>query len=138
MPLVTETEERRDLEIYIYEGHKDAYGVKGRHYNFDAMTMDELREEADRINKAVIKTIDEEEKLAARRVVEFLAEMNKFIEYGAGDRETALRWMTDGETFYTTQCVEGWLYNRGILFTNYGRDLVKELTGIVKFAEDLP
>jgi hypothetical protein len=36
----TEAEEREDLIIYIYEGHKTAFGVKGRHYDFDSMSID--------------------------------------------------------------------------------------------------
>ena len=36
--------ERQDLESYIYEGHKDAFGSKGRHYNFDAMSIEDLRQ----------------------------------------------------------------------------------------------
>ena len=44
--------------------------------------------------------------------------------------------MIDGETFYTSQCVEGWVYNKGILFTDFGRNLVKELMEIVTFSEE--
>ena len=136
--MMTEAEERRDLEIYIYEGHKDAYGVKGRHYKFASMSMNDLRKEADRISAAIDVAIAEEKEREAEDLAAFKKEVDNFIGYGAGDRETALRWMTNGETFYTTQCVEGWLYNRGILFTDYGRNLVKELTKIVTFAENSP
>ena len=31
--------ERDELATYIYEGHKDAFGVKVRHYNFKAMSL---------------------------------------------------------------------------------------------------
>ena len=66
---------------------------------------------------------------------EFQAELESIIEYGAGDRKTALRWMTQSETFYHSQDVEGWVFSRGILFTDYGRDLVDELMDIVTFKE---
>ena len=55
------------------------------------------------------------------------------IEAGAGNRITALRWMTSTETFYLEQDVEHWVWNQGILFTDYGRELVKELCTIVEF-----
>ena len=129
--------EREELEIFIYEGHKDAFGSKGRHYNFDAMSIEDLRTEADWINKSVISAIDEERAAEERDLVAFKKEIETVIGYGAGDRETALRWMTDFETFYTTQCVEGWVFNKGILFTDYGRELVKELVEIVTFEDDL-
>jgi hypothetical protein len=66
---------------------------------------------------------------------EFESQINLNIALGAGDRETALRWMTQNEKFYNQQCVEHFVWNLGILFTNEGRALVKELMGIVKFEE---
>ena len=127
--------ERQDLESYIYEGHKDAFGSKGRHYNFDAMSIEDLRKEADWINKAVINAIDEEKAATERALVEFNAPVTSIIELGAGNRINALRWMTSTETFYLEQCVEAWVYNQGILFTDYGRALVKELVAIVTFED---
>ena len=44
--------ERSELEEYIYDAHKTAFGVKGRHYNFKAMSLQELKDEADYISKA--------------------------------------------------------------------------------------
>ena len=58
------------------------------------------------------------------------------IEAGAGNRITALRWMTSTETFYIEQDVERWVFNHGILFTAYGRELVEELCTIVEFTFD--
>ena len=127
--------ERQDLESYIYEGHKDAFGSKGRHYNFDAMSIEDLRKEADWINKAVINAIDEENAATERALAEFKAQITSIIELGAGNRINALRWMTSTETFYLEQCVEAWVYNQGILFTDYGRELVKELVEIVTFED---
>jgi len=73
----------------------------------------------------------------AAALAEFEAEIAKCMELGAADRETALRWMTqeDDEGFYSRQCVEHWVYMRGLLFTEYGKKLVEELMGIVKFKE---
>ena len=128
--------ERQELETFIYEGHKDAFGSKGRHYNFDAMSIEELRAEANWINEEVVKSIADEEAAEERALADFKKEVETVIGYGAGDRETALRWMTDGETFYHSQSVEGWVYSRRILFTDYGRELVKELMEIVAFEDD--
>lgn len=127
--------ERESLVTYIYEGHKDAYGVKGRHYNFDAMSMDELRDEADRISQAVGEAIKREQEDARLAVEEFEAEVAQTISYGAGNRETALRWMTQDEKFYHSQDVEHWVWNRGMLFTDEGKALVEELMTIVTFKD---
>ncbi len=120
--------------------HKDARGFRPRSESFwnewTTSTDDGKQSIWDGLVDELVRREEEEKEAEERAVVSFLAEMNQFIEYGAGDRETALRWMTDGETFYTSQCVEGWVFNRGILFTNYGRDLVKELMGIVTFCEN--
>jgi hypothetical protein len=127
--------ERRELEIAIYEGHKDAYGVKGRHYDFDSMSMDELRAEADRISQAAREAFEREEEAAREAVEAFEAEVAQTISYGAGDRATALRWMTQDEEFYHSQDVEHWVWNKGMLFTAEGKALVKELMTIVSFKE---
>lgn len=127
--------ERNELITYIYEGHKDAYGVKGRHYDFDAMSTEQLRAEADRISDAVGQAIDQERAQEQQDLQAFRDDVDKFISYGAGDRATALRWMTQDETFYHRQCVEHWVWNRGILFTDEGRELVNELVDIVTFED---
>ena len=41
--------------------------------------------------------------------------------------------MTSGEKFFHGQDVEGWVWDKGILFTDYGRELVKKLDGIVTY-----
>ena len=132
----TEAQEREDLTIYIYEGHKDAFGVKGRHYDFDAMSLEDLRSTAAYIERSIEESIAAEQAAEAQALEEFEHRIAETIRYGAGDRQTALRWMTQGETFYHHQCVEHWVWNQGILFTNYGRELVKELMGIVEFVKE--
>ena len=73
--------------------------------------------------------------LERKALLDFHDELEILIESGAGDRQTALRWMTETETFHNSQSVEHWVYNQGILFTDYGRELVKELMDIVTFEE---
>jgi hypothetical protein len=41
--------------------------------------------------------------------------------------------MTQNKKFYNQQCVEHWVWDLGILFTDEGRALVKELMEIVQF-----
>jgi len=89
--------ERDNLATYIYEGHKDAFGVKGRHYDFEAMSLEELRAEADYISRSVKEQMELEanmEKEAIQRYEESLAE---YMSMGAGDRATAIRWLLQAE-----------------------------------------
>ena len=128
--------ERDELETYIYDAHKTAFGCKGRHYDFNSMTLQELKDEADYISKACEVAMKEEAEQEARSLEAFKALVKKTIANGAGDENTALRWLTQGETFYHGQCVESWVWDHGILFTDYGKKLVKQLMDIVTFKEE--
>lgn len=127
--------ERSELEEYIYDAHKTAFGVKGRHYNFKAMSLQELKDEADYISKACDEQMKLEAEIEARDLESFKALVQKTIADGAGNEETALRWLTQGETFYHGQDIESWVWDHGILFTDYGRKLVKKLAGLVTFKD---
>ena len=127
--------ERDELATYIYDAHKTAFGTKGRHYDFDSMTLQELKDEADYISRACDEQMALEAEQEARSIKEFKALVQKTIANGAGDEETALRWLSQGETFYHMQDVESWVWDYGILFTDYGKELVKKLEGIVTFKE---
>ena len=63
-------------------------------------------------------------------VAEFETWINSTIELGAGNRESALRWITSESKFKNSQCVEHFVWNQGILFTDQGREVVKELNNI--------
>ena len=126
---------RRDLEMFIYEEHKTAFGTKGRHYNFASMSMEELRAEAEYIADACDRVAKEEARRAQEAVTECENLINNTINLGAGDRATALRWLTEDERFYHSQDVEHWVWNQGVLFTDYGRELVKELEAVVVYEE---
>ena len=84
--------ERDELATYIYEGHKDAYGTKGRHYNFEAMTTQDLKNEADRISVAVKEQMEEEAKWEADAVSKFESSIKKYMDMGQ-TRKDAIRWI---------------------------------------------
>ena len=89
--------ERYELETYIYEGHKDAFGTKGRHYDFKNMTLAELKAEADYISDAVKNSMKEEAEREKQKIAEFDAQINHNIAAGAEDKSTAIRWILDAE-----------------------------------------
>ena len=43
--------DRYFLETDVYEMHKEAYGVKGRHYNFNEMSDDDLKKNLNTLPK---------------------------------------------------------------------------------------
>ena len=115
--------------------HKDAYGFRPRGHEFYDATPEHKQEIWDYLCKVVEESIAEEREQTAQALREFEQEVQNAIELGAGDRETALRWLTQSEEFYNIQCVEHWVWDRDILYTDEGRQLVKDLMNIVKFKE---
>ena len=88
--------ERDELECYIYDAHKTAFGVKGRHYRFSEMSLQELKDEADYISRACDEQMELEarmEKEATERFEASVAEYQKM----AGSRKDAIRWLLQAE-----------------------------------------
>lgn len=126
--LTEESKLRYDLAIYIYEGHKDAFGVKGRHYGLFTgegyevaadWSTEDLKAEADRMEGWVIESIDEDKRREDAAVASFESTVATAIEIGAGDRETAIRWVKDAwredgySEWYGDEHLE---YNLGVPF----------------------
>ena len=111
--------------------HKEAYGFRPRNHEFYDATPDRKQEIWDSVGRAWDIRQAEEAEEEARALREFETVISSIIESGAGDRVTALQWLTDQDTFYSRQDVEQWVFNQGILFTDEGRALVEELMSIV-------
>ena len=126
---------RQSLISYISDAHKDAYGFRPRGFNYAEWSIADLEDEADRLSVAVTKAIEAEKVQENRAVEAFEQSVQNTIAMGAGNRATALRWLTDAETFYSYQCVESFVWSHGILFTDYGRVLVTELADIVTYTD---
>ena len=89
--------ERSNLITSVYEMHKDAYGVKGRHYNFDKMSNKELEEELDRLC-AVAKAEREAEEQAEKAAYDkFENQVTENMKLGAGNRDIAIKWILEAE-----------------------------------------
>jgi hypothetical protein len=89
--------ERSNLETSVYEMHKEAYGVKGRHYNFSKMSTKELEEELDHLcdvakREAEIEKRQEEDNLKA-----FESRIDEALSLGAENREAAIKWILQAE-----------------------------------------
>ena len=118
--------------------HKDARGFRPHVAFWEGWnSSDDENKQAiwDGLLRELERTQAEEARIEAECLAAFEEEVQDCIELGAGDRQTALRWMTSEETFHHSQDVEGWVFRRGILFTDFGRELVKELMDIVTFVE---
>ena len=89
--------ERSNLETSVYEMHKEAYGVKGRHYNFSKMSTKDLEKELDHLcdvakREAEIEKRQEEDNLKA-----FESRIDEALSLGAENREAAIKWILQAE-----------------------------------------
>ena len=76
------------------------------------------------------------EKIAEEKAVaEFKERIDQAQVWGARDYWDALRWITGCETFYHIQDVEHFVWEQGILFTDFGKQLVKDIAKVTEYKE---
>jgi len=118
--------------------HKDVHGFRP-----SAIFMKNVKrfsdQERDDLWEALCIQLEENTKAekahAEADVAKFEARVLDVIDLGAGDRETALQWITSQETFYHIQDVEHFVWEQGVLFTDYGKQLVEEIAEIAEYKE---
>lgn len=120
-------------ETLFSDLHKDAYGFRPRGHEFYDASPERKQEIWDSTSQSVLDNIEADKYAATKAERDFRDEISTFIQCGAKDEDTALRWMVQDETFTCLQDVEGWVYDRGILFTDYGRDILEKLVKLVDF-----
>ena len=120
--------------------HKDVYGYRPRGAAIEEWNSRTPRQKNELFN-ALCEELEEvtrdEKRQADRNLFEFTGLIMDMIELGAKDRETALRWMTQDHEFHSEQDVSHWVWAHGILFTEYGKQLVKDLLKIVEIKENV-
>ena len=122
----------------ISDLYKDVYGVRPReafYADWNNCTPAEKQKTWDEYCDTVEKQIAEQKVREAYCIARFEDRIKDVIGLGAGDRTTALRWISQQETFYHIQDVEHFVWEQGILFTDYGKALIKELDEIVTYEE---
>lgn len=87
--------ELQELEQIYCELHKDVYGVKARWYR--AESVEQARADLDRLEAAGKEVWAEEKRAEERAIQRFEKRVEDTISAGAGDRETALRWIHQAE-----------------------------------------
>ena len=131
-------------EELLSDLHKDARGFRPRSDAFWTAWADANDQGKQAIWDGLIQEMEiadqEERESEQQSIAEFEDVVQEYISLGAQDRSTALCWLIQDDMFrpgfYHKQDIEHWVYDQGILFTDYGRELVKELMEIVEFEED--
>jgi len=101
----------------------------------DTVSEEDFKKEQDYWFAQSEIAFNEEVAAKAKALADFEAEVNVCLEAGAIDRATALRWMTEDERFYHLQDVEHWVWDKGILFTDEGKAVCKELEVLIEHEE---
>lgn len=83
-----------------------------------------------------LETKIKHEKIAEEKAVaEFKERIEQAQVWGARDYFDALRWITGCETFYHVQDVEHFVWEQGILFTDFGKQLIKDIAKVTEYKE---
>ena len=89
--------ERDSLITSVYEMHKDAYGVKGRHYNFKEMSNEDLQKELDHLCEVAKREREIEKQFEESAYQTFLKRITEAMKLGAETKEDAIKWILQAE-----------------------------------------
>jgi hypothetical protein len=93
-------EEMSVVEQYAcqyWDMYKDAYGVRPRGIDTTSWTEAEFEAEFVQLSKTINANYQEQLASEAKAVERFEAQVKSFVESGAKDRETAIRWFHEAE-----------------------------------------
>lgn len=107
--------QREELQSIIWDVAKDATGIRPRWIDFENSTIAELEDTLKLYSNMAEEQAEEDAKVEAAAVAEYEQEIQAFIEMGAGDRETAVRWYVEAWTADRyVQDVDCILYHSGM------------------------
>ena len=118
--------------------HKDVYGFRPSALfmkNLLAFDEDTKQNLWDALCEQLEENTAAEKAAEVVAIEKFEARIKDVVELGAGNRTNALLWMIGTETFYHIQDVEHFVWEQGILFTNYGKLLVNEIAKICNYKD---
>ncbi len=115
--------EHEQLSAIHYDAYKDAYGFRPRHVDYSLMSVEEIRAEIDLCAAEIDRQNQERMVIEAEASERFEETVKATIAAGAGDRETALRWIMD-----STECGGDWEYFCYLHDLPYGYFKTNEVT----------
>ena len=112
----------------VSDMHKDVYGFRPRGMYSD-YTEAQLSDVIDELQIQLNEQIDWDKKREEKAIADFKALIQKTIDMGAGDEETALKWLVEGsECNYDFEYFV-WLQGFSV-YTEYGREIADKLEKI--------
>ena len=110
--------ERSNLETSVYEMHKQAYGVKGRHYNFSKMSTKDLEKELDHLCEVAKREAEIEKRQEEDNLKAFESRIDEALSLGAENREDAIKWILQAEGLDKEQDPGYICYTLGLNYDN--------------------
>ena len=105
---------REELLSTISDMYKDAFGIRP-HGMFNDYSEVELRAEIERLQPLVDEAVEAEKQADAMSITRFNDEVGTFLQQGAANRSTAIRWMLQAQGYDETPEDAHWIcYNNGI------------------------
>lgn len=110
--------------------HKDAYGFRPRGIYKEWWTESELEAEYQHLSKVCEENRIMDEAREHQALLDFNKLIDDTIAYGAGDRETAIRWLVQGEGLeFHTYDLEYFFWGHGLSYElqkQYSKELLTE------------
>lgn len=126
---ITTQDQFNDCLLWISDLSKDAYGFRVRNTDWASMSFEELAAEVNRFSAIVEENEAEERAASEKALADFEARVEELINSGAGDRETALRWMLGAYDKYDLSYGGSYVcYNLGI----NSPELEQELDSVIE------
>ena len=88
---------KEQLEAYVWDLYKEVHGIRPRHLRLVDMTEAELEAMVDDLHEVLEQATLARREAEAKAVVRFSKRVEETIKSGAGDRETALRWIMEAD-----------------------------------------
>lgn len=125
--------ERDELLQIISDMGKEIHGTRPSLAPFNSMTETELRAEIERLQPMVDEAVAHEQMIDAMCITRFNDEIATFIQQGAANRTTAIRWMLQAQDYNETlddaDCI---CYNNGINpFIPAGKAIFEEVEAAI-------
>ena len=85
-------------QCIYWDMHKDAYGVRPRGIDTSTWTLEDFEAEFEVLGKAIEREETARKEAEAEAIKKFEQHVTNTICMGAGNRETALRWIMDASS----------------------------------------
>jgi glutaminase len=126
--------ERDELLQIISDMNKDINGVRPSLAPFNSMSETELKAEIERLQPMVDEAVAHEQMIDAQCITLFNNEVATFIQQGAANRSTAIRWMLQAQGYAETpEDADFICFNNGINpFIPAGKEIFEEVEAAIE------